>query len=72
MTVHVESHDIAVHNPSTGEIIQRVGERILGRVVLKDVYDHITGDIIVKANEMIDEEKVRIIEDAGIEKVLIR
>jgi DNA-directed RNA polymerase subunit beta' len=55
-----------------GEIIQRVGDRILGRVVLEDVYDPITGDLLVKANEMIDEEKVQIIENAGLEKVLIR
>ncbi|MBN2059133.1 MAG: DNA-directed RNA polymerase subunit beta' [Deltaproteobacteria bacterium] len=55
-----------------GEIIQRVGERILGRVVLQDVYDPITGELLVKANEMIDEAKVRVIENAGLEKVLIR
>ncbi|MBN1627249.1 MAG: DNA-directed RNA polymerase subunit beta', partial [Deltaproteobacteria bacterium] len=55
-----------------GEIIQRVGDRILGRVVLQDVYDPITGELLVSANEIIDEEKVNIIEAAGIEKVLIR
>ena len=32
-----------------GEIIQRVGERILGRVALQDVYDPITGDLLVSA-----------------------
>ena len=47
-----------------GEIIQRVGERILGRVVLQDVYDPITGDLLVSANELIDEEKVKKIEEA--------
>jgi DNA-directed RNA polymerase subunit beta' len=55
-----------------GEIIQRVGDRILGRVVLQDVYDPITGDLLVSANEMIDEEKVKKIEGAGLETVLIR
>ncbi len=55
-----------------GEIIQRVGDRILGRVVLQDVFDPITGELLVSANEMIDEEKVKKIENAGLEKVRIR
>jgi DNA-directed RNA polymerase subunit beta' len=55
-----------------GEILQRVGERILGRVALQDVYDPVTGDLLVSANESIDEEKVRKIEDAGLERVRIR
>jgi DNA-directed RNA polymerase subunit beta' len=55
-----------------GEIIQRVGERVLGRVVLEDVYDPITNELLIPANELIDEAKVKLIEDAGLEKVLIR
>jgi len=55
-----------------GEIIQRVGDRILGRVVLQDVIDPITGELLVSANEMIDEERVKKIENAGLEKVRIR
>ena len=55
-----------------GEIIERLGDRILGRVALADIQDPITGEVLVPANTMIDERKVRIIEDAGIERVLIR
>ncbi|NLA74607.1 MAG: DNA-directed RNA polymerase subunit beta', partial [Deltaproteobacteria bacterium] len=55
-----------------GEIIQRVGERVLGRVVLEDVYDPITNELLIPANVLIDEAKVKLIEDAGLEKVLIR
>ena len=55
-----------------GEVIQRVGDRILGRVALQDVYDPITGELLLKANEMIDEKKVLEIEGAGLEKLLIR
>ncbi len=55
-----------------GEIIQRVGDRILGRVALEDVIDPITGEILVKANELLDEEKVKKIETAGLERVRIR
>jgi len=55
-----------------GEIIQRVGDRILGRTVLDDVYDPITNELLISANELIDEEKVEIIEHAGLERVKIR
>jgi DNA-directed RNA polymerase subunit beta' len=55
-----------------GEIIQRVGDRILGRTVLDDVYDPITNELLISANELIDEEKVEIIERAGLERVKIR
>ncbi|MCD6296183.1 MAG: DNA-directed RNA polymerase subunit beta', partial [Deltaproteobacteria bacterium] len=55
-----------------GEILQRVGERILGRVALQDIYDPVTGKLLVKANDEIDEENVVKIESAGLEKVRIR
>ena len=55
-----------------GEILQRVGERILGRVSLEDIYDPVTGDLLVKADEEIDEEKVKKVEAAGLERVRIR
>ncbi len=55
-----------------GEVIQRVGERILGRVALDDVVDPFTGELLVAANEQITEEKVQAIEAAGIDRVMIR
>ncbi|HXV36571.1 MAG TPA: DNA-directed RNA polymerase subunit beta', partial [Myxococcota bacterium] len=55
-----------------GEIIEPIGERILGRVALEDVHDPLTDDVLVKAGEEFDEEKVRIIHDAGIERIRIR
>ena len=57
-----------------GEILQRVGERILGRVAVanEDVSDPVTRKVLAEANEVIDEEKVEEIENAGIERVKIR
>jgi len=55
-----------------GEIIQRLGERILGRIVHEDVIDPVTGEVLVPAGTEIDERGIRRIEDAGVEKVLIR
>ena len=55
-----------------GEVIEPLGDRILGRSALDDVLDPVTGEVLVEANEEIDENLVRKIEDAGIEKLRIR
>ena len=55
-----------------GEIIETAGERVLGRVALQDVKDPFSGEVIVPANQMIDETLAEKIDNAGIEKVHIR
>ncbi|MBJ6765185.1 DNA-directed RNA polymerase subunit beta' [Myxococcaceae bacterium JPH2] len=55
-----------------GEIIEPLGERILGRVALDDILDPVTGEVLVRANEEIDEDRVRRIENSGLDKVKIR
>jgi DNA-directed RNA polymerase subunit beta' len=55
-----------------GEVIQPLGDRILGRVVLDDVVDPLTGEVLVKHNTELDEATVKQIEEAGIEEVVIR
>ena len=55
-----------------GEIIEPAGERVLGRVALEDIVDPFTGEVLVKANEAIDEALAKKIDDAGIERVQIR
>src|SRR5512136_1295476 len=55
-----------------GEIIEPMGERILGRVALEDILDPFSGSVLVKANEEIDESRVKLVENAGIDRVKIR
>jgi len=55
-----------------GEIIESMRDRILGRVALEDILDPFTGEVIVKANDEIEETLSEKIEDTGIEKVKIR
>ncbi|MFQ5699787.1 MAG: DNA-directed RNA polymerase subunit beta', partial [Myxococcota bacterium] len=55
-----------------GEIIERLGDRILGRVALTDVRDPITDEVLIHANSPIDEARVKKLEDAGIERMTIR
>jgi len=55
-----------------GEIIQRLGERVLGRVTLETIKDPFTDKVLVKANEEIDEQVVTRIEESGLEGIHIR
>nr|MDQ3366668.1 DNA-directed RNA polymerase subunit beta' [Myxococcota bacterium] len=55
-----------------GEIIERLGDRILGRVVLEDVVDPYTGEVLVPSEAEINEEHVKVIDAAGIDRVKIR
>ncbi|MCF6514757.1 DNA-directed RNA polymerase subunit beta' [Lactobacillus sp. S2-2] len=54
------------------EVIESLYDRILGRTAMKTVKVPNTDEIIVKKNEMIDEEKAQKIIDADIESVSIR
>ncbi|HEY2989542.1 MAG TPA: DNA-directed RNA polymerase subunit beta' [Candidatus Binatia bacterium] len=55
-----------------GEIIEPLGDRVLGRSALEEVKDPFTGDVIVRANQEINEDLVQRIEDAGLERIKIR
>ena len=55
-----------------GEVIQPIGERVLGRVALADIKDPYSDEVLVQANTEIDESAVERLEEAGIEKVSIR
>ncbi|MEO0108016.1 MAG: DNA-directed RNA polymerase subunit beta' [candidate division WOR-3 bacterium] len=55
-----------------GEIIERLAERIAGRVALDDVVNHLTGETIVHSGEEISDAAAEEIEDSGIEKIRIR
>jgi DNA-directed RNA polymerase subunit beta' len=55
-----------------GEVIEGIGDRVLGRVALEDIRDPFTNRVIVQSNAGIDEQKVAEIEEAGLERVKIR
>ncbi len=55
-----------------GEIIERLGDRILGRVALEDILDPFSAEVLVAAGKEIDERLVEVIENAGVERVTIR
>lgn len=55
-----------------GDIIETIGDRILGRVVAKDVVDPNTDEVIVEAGTLIDEGLVEVIESASVDEMLVR
>ncbi|MCL2247322.1 MAG: DNA-directed RNA polymerase subunit beta', partial [Lentimicrobiaceae bacterium] len=54
------------------EIVETLADRLLGRVTLHDVYNPLTGEIIVKAGEELNEEYCKKIAESPIEEVEIR
>ncbi|MBT8236547.1 MAG: DNA-directed RNA polymerase subunit beta', partial [Bacteroidia bacterium] len=54
------------------EIVETLGERILGRVSLHDVFDPLTEEIIVHAGEQIMESHVKKIGSSPIESIEVR
>jgi DNA-directed RNA polymerase subunit beta' len=55
-----------------GEIIERLGDRILGRTVLENVYRPGTDEQLAAEADVLDEAAVKLIEEAGIQRVKIR
>jgi DNA-directed RNA polymerase subunit beta' len=54
------------------EVVQRVGQRVLGRTSLYDIKNRISGKIIVKSNEELDEEAIVQLDHAKIDRVYVR
>jgi DNA-directed RNA polymerase subunit beta' len=57
---------------SGGEIVERLSDRIIGRVALEPIVDPASGEVIVEAAGELDEKLAERVEDAGIERVKIR
>jgi DNA-directed RNA polymerase subunit beta' len=55
-----------------GEVIEELAERILGRTVAEDVKHPVTGEILAERNELLDEEKVRLLDEAVVESIQVR
>lgn len=55
-----------------GEVLDKLRDRLVGRVVAEEIVDPLEGTVICKANDPITEEIAAQIEDAGYERVKIR
>ncbi len=54
------------------DIIEALADRLVGNIALDDVYDPIDGELIVSANELMDEIAAEAIDEAGIQSVKMR
>ena len=54
------------------DVVVSLSERILGRTAAVDIKNPLSGDVILKAGEDIDEIKADEIETAGVDEVLVR
>ncbi len=55
-----------------GEVIEPLDERILGRLAAGDILDPLTGEVVVKGNQELDEFQVKAVVESGIDHVKIR
>jgi len=55
-----------------GDIIETLGDRILGRIVARDVMRSDSDEILISAGTMIDEKWVERIEEMSIDEVMVR
>ena len=55
-----------------GEVVVLLSERILGRCAAVDIVDPLSGDVLVKAAAMIEEDDIEKIDRAGVDSVIVR
>jgi DNA-directed RNA polymerase subunit beta' len=54
------------------DVIEKLSDRVLGRVVLDEVYDEMTGDLLIESNTLIGEEEAKLIDQHSVNSVFIR
>ena len=72
MTVSEFKKDKTSDEGDKSKPLEALGERILGRFSAEDITDPDTGKVIIPADRLITYDKVKLIEDSGIEEVKIR
>ncbi|MGH1485632.1 MAG: DNA-directed RNA polymerase subunit beta' [Cellvibrionaceae bacterium] len=75
----VTEHDCGTSNGLTmtpviegGDIIETLGDRVLGRVVAQDVIDPVSGEVLMEAGTVIDENLIDAVEAMGVDEIIVR
>ncbi|MCE7902949.1 MAG: DNA-directed RNA polymerase subunit beta' [Gammaproteobacteria bacterium PRO9] len=55
-----------------GDIVEPLRERVLGRVLAEDVIRPGTDEVILATGQLLDEQRVRVLEDSGVDIVKVR
>ncbi len=54
-----------------GEVVEHVGERVLGRILLNEIKDS-DGSVLFKRNHMVSEEDVPVFKEKGVDQIIVR
>jgi len=55
-----------------GDVVEGLGERVLGRVTANAVFKPGSDDVLVEAGMLLDEKLVRRLEQAGVDQIMVR
>ena len=55
-----------------GDVVEALGERVLGRVIAEDIIKPGTTEVLIAKNTLLDEKLVRCLEQEGVDQMLVR
>jgi DNA-directed RNA polymerase subunit beta' len=55
-----------------GDVVEALGERVLGRVIAEDILKPGTEEVLFEKNTLLDEKSVRTLEQEGVDQMLVR
>jgi DNA-directed RNA polymerase subunit beta' len=55
-----------------GDVVEALGERVLGRVIAEDILKPGTEEVLFTKNTLLDEKAVRTLEQEGVDQMLVR
>jgi DNA-directed RNA polymerase subunit beta' len=55
-----------------GDVVEGLGERVLGRVTASEVFRPGSDEVLVEAGKLLDEKLVRKLEQAGVDQIMVR
>jgi len=55
-----------------GDVVEALGERVLGRVVAQDVVQPGTGKVLVEQGTLLDERQIEAVESEGVDEIWVR
>ncbi|MCH8257981.1 MAG: DNA-directed RNA polymerase subunit beta', partial [Proteobacteria bacterium] len=55
-----------------GDVVEALGNRVLGRVVAKDVLNSASDEVLIPAGTQIDEKWCELLEDLNVDEILVR
>ncbi|MCK4870469.1 MAG: DNA-directed RNA polymerase subunit beta' [Gammaproteobacteria bacterium] len=63
---------VVVPRIEAGEVVESLGERVLGRVTAEDMTDASTDEVLVPANTLLGESNIHFVDQAGIDELKVR